>query len=88
MADRVPSSSVIRITMTKTIHRYPYSLHGQNFTEETNTKYLKVTIADNMTNVLKRPLKINNPDIKSCAYQLSSTAAWIGIHTLLNLHCI
>ena len=31
------------------IHRYPYTLHGQILRDETNTKYLMVTIADNMT---------------------------------------
>ena len=36
--------SVIRITRKKTIHRYPYTLHGQILAEETNTKYLGVTI--------------------------------------------
>ena len=39
---------VIRITRKKTIHQYPYTLHGQILTEETNTKYFWVTIADNM----------------------------------------
>ena len=43
--------SAIRITRKKTIQRYPYTLlvHGQILTEKTNTKYLGVTIADNMT---------------------------------------
>ena len=41
--------SVIRISRKKTIHRYPYTLHGQILVNETNTKYLRVTIADNMT---------------------------------------
>ena len=77
--------SVIRITRKKTIHRYTYTLHGQILAEETNTKYLGVTIADNMTwnthikqsaakgnkklGFLKRNLNINNPDIKSHAYK-------------------
>ena len=59
----------------KTIHRYPYILHGQIIAGETNTKYLWVTIGDNMTwnthieqiaakgnikvGFLKRNLKIN-----------------------------
>ena len=80
--------SVIRITRKKTIHRYPYTLHGQILAEETNTKYLRVTIADNMmwnTHIeqtaakgnkklgfLKRNLKINSPDIKTCAYKTNS----------------
>ena len=38
--------SVIRITRKKTIHRYPYTLHGQILAKETNTKYFRVTIAD------------------------------------------
>ena len=41
--------SVIRITKKKTIHRYPYTLHYQILAEETNTKYLNVKIADNLT---------------------------------------
>ena len=41
--------SVIRITRRKTIHRYPYTLHSQILTEETNTKYLGFTIEDNIT---------------------------------------
>ena len=67
------------------IHRYLYTLHGQILAEEINTKYLWVTIADNMmwnTHIehtatkgnkklcfLKRNLKINNPDIKCHAYK-------------------
>ena len=67
------------------IHRYLYTLHGQILAEEINTKYLWVTIADNMmwnTHIeqtvgkgnkklgfLKRNLKISNPDIKSHAYK-------------------
>ena len=77
--------SVIKITRKKTIGRYSYTLHGQILAEETNTKYLRVTIEDKMmwnTNTeqtastrnkslgfLKRNLKINNPDIKSHAYK-------------------
>ena len=77
--------SVIRIARKKTIHRYPYTPHGQILAEETNIKYLKVTIADNMTwnthteqtavkgnkklGFLKRNRKINNPSIKSNAYK-------------------
>ena len=43
--------SVIRITRKKTMHRYMYlyTLHGQILAEETHTKYLGVTIVDNMT---------------------------------------
>ena len=41
-------SSIIRITSKKTIHRYPYTLHGQILTEEMKTKYLSITIADNI----------------------------------------
>ena len=33
----------------KTIHSYSYTLHDQILTEETSTKYLWVTIAENMT---------------------------------------
>ena len=40
--------SITRITRKKTIHRYPYTLHGQILIEDTNTKYLGVTTADNM----------------------------------------
>ena len=40
--------SVIRMTRKKTIHRYLYTLHGQILAEETNTKYFRVTIVDNM----------------------------------------
>ena len=40
--------SVIRIARKKTIYRCPYTLHGQILAEETNIKYLRVTIADNM----------------------------------------
>ena len=40
--------SVIRITRKKIIHRYLYTLHDQILSEETTTKYLGVTIADNM----------------------------------------
>ena len=32
----------------KTTHRYTYTLHGQILAEETSTKYLGITIADNM----------------------------------------
>ena len=80
--------SVIRITRKKTIHRYPCTLHGQILAKERNTKYLRVTIADNMmwnTHIeqtaakgnkklgfLKRNLKINSPDIKTCAYKTNS----------------
>ena len=39
--------SVIRKIKT-TIHQYPYTHHGQILAEETNTKYLRVTIADNV----------------------------------------
>ena len=38
--------SVISITRKKTIQRYPCTLHGQILIEETNIKYLRVTIAD------------------------------------------
>ena len=38
--------SVIRIIRKKKIHIYLYTLRGQILAEETNTKYLKVTIAD------------------------------------------
>ena len=45
--------SVIKITRKKIINRYPYLdtllVHGQILTEETTTKYLGVTIADNTT---------------------------------------
>ena len=67
------------------MHRYPYTLHGQIQAEKKETKYLKVTIADNMTwkthteqtaakgnkklGFLKRNLKINKPDIKSRTYK-------------------
>ena len=71
--------------MKNIIHRYPYTLHGKILAEETTTKYLGVTISDNMTwntyieptaakinkkpGFLKRNFKINNQDIKSCAYK-------------------
>ena len=77
--------SVIRITRKKTIHTYPYTLNDQILADETNTKYIRVTIADNMMwnthneqivakgnknlDFLKRNLKINNPDIRSHAYK-------------------
>ena len=38
--------SVIRITMKKEMHRYPYTLHGQILAEETNRKDLMVTIGN------------------------------------------
>ena len=34
--------SVIRVSRKKTIHTYPYTLHGQIFAEETHTKYLRL----------------------------------------------
>ena len=40
--------SVIRIIRKNTIHRYPYTQHGQILAEETNTKYIRVTIADHI----------------------------------------
>ena len=62
-----------------------YTLDGQIFAEETNTKYLWVTIVDNMAwnthikqtaakgnkklGFLKRNLKSNNPVIKLCTYK-------------------
>ena len=76
--------TVIRITRKKTIHSYPYTLPGQILSKETNTKYHRVTIADNITwnthiektaakrskklGFLKINLKINNPDITSRTY--------------------
>ena len=74
--------SVVRISRKKTIHRYPYTLHGQILTD---TKYLGVTRADNMMwnahieetaakgnkkhCFLKINLKINNPNIKIHTYK-------------------
>ena len=71
--------------MTKIIHRCPYTLHGQVLAEQTTTKYLRVTISDNMTwntsikqtaakvnkklGFLNRNLEINNPDIKNLTYK-------------------
>ena len=68
--------SVIGITRKKTIHRYQYIIHGEILAYETNTKYHRVPIADNMMwntyidetvangkkklGFLKRNLKINN----------------------------
>ena len=77
--------SVIRIIRKKTTHRYPYTVHGEILVEETNTRYVGVTIADmmwsthfeqtaakgNKVGFLKRNLKVNNlhVDIKSLAYK-------------------
>ncbi len=77
--------SVMRVTRKKTVHKYPYTLHGQVLQEESETKYLGVTITDKMewnTHIeqtaakankklgfLKRNLKVNNEDIKSRAYK-------------------
>ena len=84
--------SVIRITRKKTIHRYHYTLHGQILTEETKTKHLGVTIADNMIREI-RSLAFQRETLKSIIQtsrvsptrpwsdQLSSTAAWFGTHT-------
>ena len=81
--------------MKKTTHSYPYTLHGQIPAEETNKKYLRVTIADNMTwnthieqivakrnkklDFLRRHLKINNPEIKSSAYKTPSCSIKVEI---------
>ena len=83
MAFHPDKCSVNRITRKKTIYRYLYTLHGQILTEEINTKYVRVTIAENIMwnshieqtaakgnkklGFLKRNPKINNPDIKSHA---------------------
>ena len=77
--------SVMRVTRKKTVKKYPYTLHGQVLVDESETKYLGVTLTDNMSwnthieqtaakankklGFVKRNLKVNNPEVKSLAYK-------------------
>ena len=77
--------SILRITTKKQPILHNYILHGHTLTTETSTKYLGVTIQDNLKwnehidnitasatkqlNFLKRNLKVTSPNIKERAYQ-------------------
>ena len=41
--------SVLRVTRKKTVNKFPYTLHGQVLAEESETKYLGVTLTDKMS---------------------------------------
>ena len=76
---------VLRVTRKKSTIKYPYSLQGQVLSDTKATKYLGVTISNNITwnshidsvtnkanrqlGFIKRNLKIKDQDLKTKAYK-------------------
>ena len=76
---------VLRVTRKKSVQRYPYNLQGHVLSDTKSTKYLGVTISDQITwnthidgvtkkankqlGFIKRNLRIKNQDLKSKVYK-------------------